>query len=235
MIDDQHHSSLSVQLRLLGEDNFNPGNLFIPGWYSMDPFTVLPIEVLQKIFQHYLLDWPSVDGWSLGHPKTPFLSRFKHSQQNPYRDSTPIRKRSSWHHPGPYPFLLDSHGKKYYPILSLAVALFKFPDCTTFSGSSRDCRELITIHSHASSGDASVPLLLPNLHKLSFNDPNLLCAADVNLILDMVEFWNSGRLRNVCIGYVFGADIEELEGRLSHLNSLPGVAIELAEFSSRED
>ncbi|KAK0227522.1 hypothetical protein IW262DRAFT_539420 [Armillaria fumosa] len=107
------------------------------------------------------------------------------------------------------------------------------------SGSSCDYRELVAMLSHTSSGDASVPLLLPNLHTLSFDwdGPDVLCAEDLNLILDMVESRVAGRLRNVGIrvGYVFSAEMEKLEGRLSYLKSLLGVTIDFDEIPSRED
>ncbi|KAK0475649.1 hypothetical protein EDD18DRAFT_1217618 [Armillaria luteobubalina] len=57
-----------------------------------------------------------------------------------------------------------------------------------FFGSNLNCRELVIILSSTSSDDASVPLLLPNLHALSFDSPDTLWVADVDFIFDMVEF-----------------------------------------------
>ncbi|KAK0471320.1 hypothetical protein IW261DRAFT_1572189 [Armillaria novae-zelandiae] len=101
------------------------------------------------------------------------------------------------------------------------------------SGGTCSCREVIEILSRTPSGDTSSPSLLPNLGTLLFDGMLALGRADLDLFLDMVEFRIAGRLRNVRIGHVFGADIENLKGRLSYLNSLPGVAIEFDEVPDR--
>ncbi|SJK96887.1 uncharacterized protein ARMOST_00135 [Armillaria ostoyae] len=96
-----------------------------------------------------------------------------------------------------------------------------------------DCRDFIAMFSRTPSTprytdwnrSKSVPSLLPNLHTLSYRDPRTLQAADVNLILDMIESRIAGRLRNVYIGYVNRADTQKWEGRLSSLNSLSDVHI----------
>ncbi|KAK0432195.1 hypothetical protein EV421DRAFT_2040832 [Armillaria borealis] len=98
-----------------------------------------------------------------------------------------------------------------------------------------DYGDLVAMLSHTSSRYTSIPSLLPNLHTLLFEAPGVLQAADVNLILDMVESRIAGRLRNVRIGDVFSTDMEKLKGRLSSLNSLPNVAIEFEEIYNLDD